>query len=94
MPAANEGLHKTVCSHDCPDACSVLVTLRDGQAVRFRGDPDHQWDDPPLKFLYIHGSNPAATAPLQARLVEGLKREDLFTVVHERFMTDTGFAER
>ncbi|HEU5395437.1 MAG TPA: molybdopterin-dependent oxidoreductase, partial [Candidatus Methylomirabilis sp.] len=32
---------KTVCSHDCPDACSVLVTVADGKAVGFRGDPDH-----------------------------------------------------
>ncbi len=47
------------------------------------------WDAPPVTFLYVHGSNPAATAPLQARVIEGLERDDLFTVVHERFMTDT-----
>ncbi len=47
------------------------------------------WDDPPIEFLYVHGSNPAATAPEQARLERGLLREDLFTVVHERFPTDT-----
>src|SRR5262245_13493989 len=38
MPAAT---HKTVCSLDCPDACSVLVTVEEGRAARFRGDPDH-----------------------------------------------------
>ena len=48
-----------------------------------------EWSDPPIRFLYVHGSNPAATAPLQNRCVAGLEREDLFTVVHERFMTDT-----
>ena len=32
---------KTVCSHDCPDACSVLVAVENGKAARFRGDPDH-----------------------------------------------------
>ncbi len=45
--------------------------------------------DPPVTFLYVHGSNPAATAPDLARLERGLRREDLFTVVHERFPTDT-----
>ena len=47
------------------------------------------WQDPPIRFLYVHGTNPAATAPLQARVHAGLAREDLFTVVHERFLTDT-----
>ncbi len=47
------------------------------------------WDDPPIRFLYVHGSNPVATAPLQAQLRRGMARDDLFTVVHERFMTDT-----
>jgi anaerobic selenocysteine-containing dehydrogenase len=48
-----------------------------------------EWRDPPLKFLYVHGSNPAATAPEQNRVLAGLAREDLFTVVHDRFLTDT-----
>lgn len=48
-----------------------------------------EWRDPPIRFLYVHGSNPAATAPLQDRVREGLARDDLFTVVHERFLTDT-----
>ena len=48
-----------------------------------------EWNDPPIRFLYVHGSNPAATAPLQNRVLEGLARDDLFTVVHERFLTDT-----
>lgn len=29
------------CPHDCPDTCATLVDVRDGQAVGFRGDPDH-----------------------------------------------------
>jgi anaerobic selenocysteine-containing dehydrogenase len=49
----------------------------------------NEWNDPPIRFLYVHGSNPAATAPLQNRVRKGLAREDLFTVVHERFLTDT-----
>src|SRR5256885_677052 len=29
------------CPHDCPDACAMLVTVRDGRAIRVAGDPDH-----------------------------------------------------
>jgi anaerobic selenocysteine-containing dehydrogenase len=45
--------------------------------------------DPPVRALYVYNSNPAAVAPDQACVLEGLRREDLFTVVHEQFMTDT-----
>jgi anaerobic selenocysteine-containing dehydrogenase len=45
--------------------------------------------DPPVKSLYVFGSNPAAIAPNAGRVVAGLKREDLFTVVHDLFLTDT-----
>ena len=46
-------------------------------------------DNPPIKALYIYSSNPAVTLPDQTVVRKGLAREDLFTVVHERFMTDT-----
>jgi molybdopterin guanine dinucleotide-containing S/N-oxide reductase-like protein len=29
------------CSHDCPDACAVLITIEDGRATRIQGDPEH-----------------------------------------------------
>ncbi|MFZ5946241.1 MAG: molybdopterin-dependent oxidoreductase [Bacillota bacterium] len=45
--------------------------------------------DPPVMGFYVYHSNPAAVAPDQNMVIEGLKREDLFTVIHERFMTDT-----
>ena len=44
---------------------------------------------PPVKALYVYGSNPAAICPNQALVLAGLGREDLFTVVHEQVMTDT-----
>ena len=44
---------------------------------------------PPVRALYVYNSNPAAIAPDQSKVIEGLKREDLFTVVHEQFQTDT-----
>lgn len=45
--------------------------------------------DPPVMSLYVYHSNPAAVTPDQNAVLRGLAREDLFTVVHERFMTDT-----
>jgi anaerobic selenocysteine-containing dehydrogenase len=45
--------------------------------------------DPPVKALVCWNSNPAAIAPDQARVLAGLRRDDLFTVVLEQFMTDT-----
>ena len=44
---------------------------------------------PPIRALYVYNSNPAAVCPDQARVLTGLRREDLFTVVHEQFPTDT-----
>jgi anaerobic selenocysteine-containing dehydrogenase len=44
---------------------------------------------PPVKGLFVYNSNPAAVAPHQGKVIEGLKRDDLFTVVHEQFPTDT-----
>ena len=29
------------CPHDCPDACSTLVTVEHGRATRIQGDPNH-----------------------------------------------------
>jgi len=45
--------------------------------------------DPPVKALFVYNSNVAAVAPDQERVRAGLARDDLFTVVHELFPTDT-----
>ena len=45
--------------------------------------------DPPLMSLLIHNSNPVSQQQNANKLIQGLKREDLFTVVSEIFMTDT-----
>ena len=49
-------------------------------------DPDLE---PPVTVLMNYGCNPAAITPDQNRVVAGLERDDLFTVVIEQFMTDT-----
>ncbi len=46
-------------------------------------------NDPPVKALFVYGSNPAAVCPRHDEVVRGLLRPDLFTVVHEQFFTDT-----
>ncbi|MFN7915040.1 MAG: molybdopterin-dependent oxidoreductase [Vicinamibacterales bacterium] len=45
--------------------------------------------DPPVKVLFVYNCNPVATVPDQQRIIEGLRREDLFTVVFDQVMTDS-----
>ena len=61
-------------------------TLNMSQLGRALTDPTLA---PPVKALFVYNSNPAAVAPEQEQVVKGLGREDLFTVVHELFPTDT-----
>ena len=44
---------------------------------------------PPIQALIVYGSNPMATMPNQGLVACGLRRDDLLTVVHEQFLTDT-----
>jgi anaerobic selenocysteine-containing dehydrogenase len=43
----------------------------------------------PVRALFVYNSNPAQVAPDQNKVRQGLLREDLFTVVHDLFLTDT-----
>jgi anaerobic selenocysteine-containing dehydrogenase len=45
--------------------------------------------NPPVKALFVYNSNPAAIVPNHNAVIRGLLRSDLFTVVHEQFLTDT-----
>jgi anaerobic selenocysteine-containing dehydrogenase len=63
----------------------VINMIRLGRALT---DPDLR---PPIRGLYVYSSNPAAVCPDQTRVLAGLAREDLFTVVHEQVLTDTAF---
>ena len=45
--------------------------------------------DPGIELLFVYNCNPVATAPDQRALIEQLRRDDLFVVVHEQVMTDT-----
>ena len=45
--------------------------------------------NPPVRAIVVYNTNPGAIAPNQQRVLEGFKRDDLFTVVLEHFQTDT-----
>jgi len=60
----------------------IVNMVRLGEALNKLGDP-------PLKALFVYNSNPATVCPNHNEVVRGLKRPDLFTVVHEQFFTDT-----
>lgn len=44
---------------------------------------------PPVRALFVYNANPVAMTPDQNRIIAGLRRDDLFTVVHEQVLTDT-----
>ena len=65
----------------------VVNMSRLGEALNDLGqNPD---DGPPVKALFVYNSNAAAVAPNQNAVLRGLRRDDLFTVVHDQFFTDT-----
>ncbi|MCG8693634.1 MAG: molybdopterin oxidoreductase family protein [Minwuiales bacterium] len=53
------------------------------------GDKDALGDGPPVTGLFIQNTNPMMIAPDLNRVHPGFAREDLFTCVHEQFMTET-----
>jgi anaerobic selenocysteine-containing dehydrogenase len=57
---------------------------RDDNSVAGTGEPG-----PAVKAMFVYNCNPAAVAPDSEKVLAGLRREDLFTVVHEQFFTDT-----
>lgn len=44
---------------------------------------------PKVRSLYVYNSNPAIVAPEANKVKQGLEREELFTVVHDLFLTET-----
>jgi anaerobic selenocysteine-containing dehydrogenase len=74
-----------VCRPDyIPAGTRVVNNLRLGQALN-----GEMKLDPPIKSVMIYNANPVSQAPESNKIVEGLKREDLFVVVAEHFITDT-----
>jgi anaerobic selenocysteine-containing dehydrogenase len=61
----------------------VVNMVRIGRALT---DPSLE---PPIRGLFVYDCNPASIAPNSNLVRAGLAREDLFTVVHDLFVTDT-----
>ena len=53
------------------------------------GDEAALLGGPPVTAMLIQNTNPASVAPEQDLIKKGFAREDLFTVVHEHFLTET-----
>ena len=67
-----------------------LVNMSElGRALTELGQAREQEDGPPVKALFVYNSNPGAVAPNHNAVCRGMMRDDLFTVVHEQFFTDT-----
>ena len=56
------------------------------QLGRWLSDPTLEQ---PVKALVVVGANPVVTVPSAGLIERGLARDDLFTIVHEQFITDT-----
>jgi anaerobic selenocysteine-containing dehydrogenase len=68
---------------DAPEPATRLVNMNHlGHALT-------TYNDPPVQMLFVYNCNPLATMPDQNRVLQGLQREDLFTVVFEQVYTDT-----
>ncbi len=73
---------------DCLDSSVRLLDMsRFGPILC--GDPRDLGDGPPVTALLIQNINPAVVCPETRKCLQGLARDDLFTCVHEQFMTDT-----
>ncbi|MBN1220286.1 MAG: molybdopterin oxidoreductase family protein [Anaerolineae bacterium] len=68
---------------DCPPPARKVNMNRLGAALQ------GEVTDPPIMSLFVFGANPVASSPNTGRIVAGLRRNDLFTVVHDVFLTDT-----
>jgi anaerobic selenocysteine-containing dehydrogenase len=67
----------------------IVNMSRLGHALTELGGSVAEGEGPPVKALFVYNSNPAAIAPNQNAVLRGMMRDDLFTVVHEQFFTDT-----
>ena len=68
---------------DTPEPPTRLVNMNHlGRALL-------EYTDPPVQMLFVYNCNPLVTVPDQNRVLRGLERNDLFTVVSEQVFTDT-----
>lgn len=68
---------------ECPPTPRVVNMNRLGAALT------GEVAGPPIRSLFVFCANPVTSTPNTGKILEGLRREDLFTVVHDLFLTDT-----
>jgi anaerobic selenocysteine-containing dehydrogenase len=77
------GIKAAAWMNDTPEPRTRLVNMNHlGRALL-------EFNDPPVQMLFVYNCNPLATMPDQNRVLDGLKRDDLFTVVYDQVFTDT-----
>jgi anaerobic selenocysteine-containing dehydrogenase len=77
------GIKAAAWMNDTPEPSTRLVNMN------LLGRALLEFKDPPVDMLFVYNCNPLATMPDQNRVLAGLQREDLFTVVFEQVFTDT-----
>jgi anaerobic selenocysteine-containing dehydrogenase len=68
---------------ECPPTPRIINMNRLGAALTGEAS------DPPIASLYVFCANPVVSTPNTGKIIEGMMRDDLFTVVHDLFLTDT-----
>ncbi|MEP4032469.1 molybdopterin oxidoreductase family protein [Roseibium polysiphoniae] len=76
---------------EAPDLKDPSVRALDQSLIGrvLTGDEAALLGGPPVKAMLIQNTNPVSVTPEQELVKKGFAREDLFTVVHEQFMTET-----
>ena len=77
------GIKAAAWMNDTPEPTTRIVNMNK------LGDALVDYRDPAVEMLFVYNCNPLATMPNQNRVLEGLRRSDLFTVVFEQVFTDT-----
>jgi anaerobic selenocysteine-containing dehydrogenase len=77
------GIKAALWVNDTPEPSTRIINMNK------LGDALLDYQNPPVKMLFVYNCNPLATMPNQNRVLDGLKRDDLFTVVFEQVFTDT-----
>ena len=77
------GIKAAAWMNDTPEPSTRIVNMNQlGRALT-------EFDSPAVNMLFVYNCNPLTTMPDQNRVLAGLQREDLFTVVYEQVFTDT-----
>ena len=77
------GIKAAAWMNETPEPATRIVNMNHlGRALL-------EFDRPPIDMLFVYNCNPLATMPDQNRVLRGLQRADLFTVVFDQVFTAT-----